>query len=283
MKEKIYRSLRIILFSLVIVACISVMFLSTRFGHSLVVRNKATRVSRSLTRQEAIKNQQKKTSYNAADTSSISFRQLITASKYPATPIGRMSVPSVNIHNPVLNGYGTKGQNLSYGVCTVLPDRYLGKANNYVLAGHYMGNYGPAILDNLHLVKLGEPIYVTDLHKIYEYRVVNKNPAVLPQDVSVEDNQGNQSLITLITCSDFNVKKYGFGQHRTIVQGKLVKVQPATQDLLIKDELSSEIVRHNAQIKGKLWQRISLEGIEATVAIIWVIVVISLITKVWIK
>lgn len=283
MKEKISRSILLVVLSLVILGSICVIFLSTKIGHSLVVRNNAIRVSRNLTRSDVIRNQKKDTSFNAADTSSINFKQLINAGKYPATPIGRMSIPSVNIHNPILNGYGTKNQNLSYGVCTVLPDRYLGKENNYVLAGHYMGNYGPAILDNLHLVKLGTKIYLTDLSKIYVYRVIRKTDGVSPYDVSVEDNQNDQRLITLITCSDFNIKKYGFGQHRTVVQGQLVKVESATSQQLIKDELSSEIIRHNGDNHGKLMQNISLAEIEATVAILWLVTITSLLVKVWIN
>jgi len=63
----------------------------------------------------------------------------------------------------------TKTKTLEYGVVTCLPDRTMGGKNNYVLAGHYMGSYGPAVLDNLHLAKIGDLIYVTDLHHIYAY------------------------------------------------------------------------------------------------------------------
>ena len=68
-----------------------------------------------------------------------------------------------------------------------------------------------------------------------------------------------------------------------MVQGQLVKVDSATSQQLIKDELSSEIIRHNGDNHGKLMQNISLAEIEATVAILWLVTITSLLVKVWIN
>jgi len=47
-------------------------------------------------------------------------------------------------------------------------------------------------------------------------------------------------MITLITCSDFNTSKYGYGQHRTVVQGDLIAKNKATTHNLIATELTAK-------------------------------------------
>lgn len=162
----------------------------------------------------------------------------MVSENYPAYAIGRMSIPAADIHNPVFQGYGDHNQNLSYGVVTVVQGRTLGGVNNMVYAGHYMGGYGPAVLDNLHLTKAGDSIYVTDMHKIYEYTEKTMSYNITPKQIEVENNIPGKRSITLITCSDFNVSKYGYGQHRTVAMGELSHVYPATKKNLVKYELT---------------------------------------------
>lgn len=283
MQEKIIKTIWISVCMLLSAIAAGFLFINTQIGRSYIVRNNATRIAKTLTATEAQKNQKASTSYDASKTRFVSAEQLLRASKYEAYPIGRMSIPVVNTHNPVFNGFGTQNQNLSFGVCTVIPNRKLGGDNNYVLAGHYMGNYGPAVLDNIHLLHNGDHIYVTNLQKIYDYKVAKLYLALKPTQVSVENNIGNQSMITLITCSDFNQTKYGLGKHRTVVQGRLQRVYPATENNLIRYELSSEIVKktiHRRSGTTKL-NNINFSEICAAFAIVWVLIWAWLLIRVW--
>lgn len=287
LKSKILDSVEVIVLTLIVAIGVTIAFVNTSYGHSLIVQDNAQRVSANLTPSKAEENRHIKTSYDARKTKSITAKELFRTSKLPASPIGRMSIPSVDTHNPLFEGFGSQQQNLSYGVCTVLPNRKMGDANNYVLAGHYMGNYGPSVLDNMHKMKLYEKIYVTDMQKIYAYEAEAKSYSIKPTQVEVENNHGKLKMITLITCSDFNVAKYGYGGHRTIVQGKLVDTYPATQENLSKYELSNQVINKKVSSKSTKGIKKATENITLNQLKVWgglgilLIIVFNLI-RIWI-
>ena len=239
LKGKIWSTLKILLLAALFYLGVTLIFFGSGFGGSYLVEQNAEQASADLTSKKVEQNKKRKTTYDASKTKSISTARIIRSRGIKAYAIGRISIPAVNIHNPLFAGYGDQNQNLEYGVVTCLPDRTMGGENNYVLAGHYMGTYGPAVLDNLHLAKKGDVVYVTDLHNIYAYEINNISFAVKPTQVEVENNVQGKSMITLITCSDFNTSKYGYGQHRTVVQGDLIKKQKATEKNLQAAELAS--------------------------------------------
>lgn len=213
------------------------LFFGSGFGNSYLMQQNADEATKALTKKDVYTNQKHKTTYDAKKTKSINTANLLKARQTNAYAIGKIAIPAVNIHNPLFAGYGDQNQNLAYGVVTCLPDRTMGGANNYVLAGHYMGSAGPAVLDNLHLAKPNDLIYVTNLKWIYIYQIKTISFAIKPTQVEVENNINKQRLITLITCSDFNTSKYGYGQHRTVVQGKMIGKIKATNQNLIATEL----------------------------------------------
>ena len=213
------------------------LFFGSGFGNSYLMQQNADDATKTLTKEAVYTNQRHKTTYDAKKTKAINTANLLKARQTNAYAIGKIAIPAVNIHNPLFAGYGDQNQNLAYGVVTCLPDRTMGGANNYVLAGHYMGSAGPAVLDNLHLAKPKDLIYVTNLKWIYIYQIKTISFAVKPTQVEVENNINKQRLITLITCSDFNISKYGYGQHRTVVQGKMIGKIKATDKNLIATEL----------------------------------------------
>lgn len=285
-KESIF-----VLFLGVLLAVGSVMiFVNTEIGHSYIVQDNTEEVSKDLTAKKADENKKQKTSYDATKTKSISAKELWRAKKYPASPIGRMSIPSVDIHNAVFEGFGDHNQNLSYGVVSVLQDRKMGGENNYNLAGHYMGGYGSAVLDNLHYMKPGDKIYVTDMHTIYEYTDKNIAYDIKPTQVEVEQNHGKTKMITLITCSDFNPKAYGYGQHRTVAQGVLTGQYPASKANLEKYELTDKVSKTTSKkarkevqptTSQKIYSKFSLKSIERIALAIWLVVMAAMIFSVW--
>lgn len=237
-KNKFSSSTFLLIIDVLIYLGVALIFFGSEWGHALVIKDNVARSSKGLTAIKADQNCKLHTNYDGTRTKSITAKELWRANKYPAYPSGRMSIPVIDIHNPLFEGFGEHYQNLSYGVCTAVKGRKMGADNNYVLAGHYMGGYGSAVLDNLHYVHTNDLIYLTDMHHIFVYKSTTKSYSVSPTNVNVEDNIDKKSIITLITCSDFNTNKYGFGQHRTIVQGKLVGKMKATKDNLIRYELA---------------------------------------------
>lgn len=290
--QKIKDSLFILILGIITAVGFVIIFVNTELGHSYIVQENAQEADQNLTVQKADENRKAKTNYDATKTKSISAKELWRARKYPASPIGRMSIPKVDIHNPVFAGFGAYNQNLSYGVVTVLPDRKMGGKNNYNLAGHYMGGYGSAVLDNLHYIQPGDKIYVTDMHTIYEYTDKNIAYDIKPTQVEVEQNHGNTKMITLITCSDFNPKQYGYGQHRTIAQGVLTNQYDATKENLEKFELTNKSVKTpstkaRTTVKPtttqKVYNSFNLKKIETIAIALWSIVMLALIANVWRK
>lgn len=271
-------------------------FFGSGWGHSLVVANNANSISsQKLSAKQASSNKKQKTSYDASKTKSISADELWKSKKYPAYPIGRMSVPAVNIHNPLFEGFGAYNQNLSYGVVTVVQGRTMGGMNNYVLAGHYMGQYGSAVLDNLHYISKGDVIAVTDMKNIYLYKATWKSYSVKPTQVEVENNAQGKRTITLITCSDFDTSKYGFGQNRTVVQGEFVKKVKATKKNLKACELIDTNTKSNKTVavskkgltttKKKVtqnwWEKITLWQVITVFLLCWFIAFCFMTAKIW--
>ena len=240
LKYQIWSTTRVLLIGALFYLGVTLIFFGSGFGNSYVVQQNAQKANTTLTQKKADRNKKRKTNYDASKTKSVSAAEVLRAKQIKAYAIGRIAIPSVNIHNPLFAGYGDQNQNLEYGVVTCLPDRVMGGANNYVLAGHYMGSYGPAVLDNLHLSRPGDLIYITDLHHIYTYKIKTISFAIKPTQVEVENNMQDKSMITLITCSDFNTSKYGYGQHRTVVQGDLIAKNKATKHNLIATELTAK-------------------------------------------
>ncbi|BDR61140.1 class A sortase [Lactobacillus xylocopicola] len=239
LKNKLRATTRVLLWATLFYLGVTLIFLGSSFGTSYLLQQNTEQASSGLTVNQVDANKRRKTSYDTSKTASISTSKILQAKRQKAYAIGRLAIPAVNIHNPLFAGYGDQNQNLAYGVVTCLPDRVMGGANNYVLAGHYMGAYGPAVLDNLHLAKRGDRIYVTDLHHIYAYQINRISFAIKPNQVEVENNVKEKSMITLITCSDFNTSKYGYGEHRTVVQGDLISQLKATKKKLQALELTA--------------------------------------------
>lgn len=297
MHSKFFRVLLNLVIGLTFYAGVAMIFLGSGWGHSLIVADTASQISeKGLDAKTAKKNAKQKTSYDASKTKSVSASELWKAKQYPAYPIGRMSIPEVNIHNPLFAGYGSAGQNLSFGVCTVVQGRQMGAVNNYVLAGHYMGSYGSAVLDNLHYVENGDIICVTDMQNIYLYKATYKSYAVKPTQVEVENNVQGQRIITLITCSDFDISKYGFGQHRTVVQGVFVKKIKATKKNLITCELTDKDQKKTTKptatvkkvtkastprVKEAWYQKLTLKEVVGTFTALWLVVLAISLIRVW--
>ncbi|WP_233553583.1 class A sortase [Lactobacillus sp. ESL0228] len=250
LKQRFLNSIIVLFLGMLFYLGITLVFFGSGIGNAYLIKNNSEKASSNLTAQKIRKNQQHKTTYDASKTESVSTVKLIKSQSQKAYSIGQVSIPAVNIHVPLFAGYGKNNQNLSYGVVTCLPNRSMGGNNNYVLAGHYMGSANAAVLDNLHLTKPGDLVYITDLRNIYLYRIKKISVEIKPNQIEVENNVRNKPMITLITCSDFNTSKYGYGANRTVAQGKLVgQASASITNLRIAELIKSKNKAYSAKNK----------------------------------
>jgi sortase A len=180
------------------------------------VDHMSSRYLSSLTADQVKNNEKKDATYDFKKVKPISAGQVAKASvNNSAAVIGKMSVPSVDLYLPILKGLSNDA--LSTGGGTMKANEKMGKGN-YALAGHYMTNKG-VLFSRLENVQLGDLAYITNMKKVYTYKVYYKQ-VVPPTAVYLIDDSPGKKLLTLITCADG-------GTNRWAIQGSLVKTQKA--------------------------------------------------------
>lgn len=126
--------------------------------------------------------------------------------------IGKLVIPSVDINLPILSGLSN--DNLLNGVATYQQDQTMGISNYILLAHNLIG--ANVLLNQIHKIKLGQEIYVTDFKDVYTYKTVRNN-VIKETEIEVLDAT-KKSTVTLIRCEG------GIGTvYRRVVQGELVK------------------------------------------------------------
>lgn len=173
-----------------------------------------------ITRQSIKQDRQKKATYNFSDVKDLNFQTVAQAraKKQPINIIGEITVPAINMTLPIANGVNNTTLALAAG--TMRPDMQMGQGN-YALAGHNMANGSKILFSPLYYhAKVGQMIYITDLDRVYEYRI-NQRQFIDATDVQVVNNTP-QKIITLITCD-------ATGARRLMIRGDFVKDEPFKQ------------------------------------------------------
>jgi len=152
-------------------------------------------------------------------------RQEIQAKLYPdaGEPLARVVIPAINVDQITVEGVSVEDLRMGPGHYQTTPNP--GQAGNSAIAGHRT-TYG-APFHRVDELKPGDPIFVTTVQGVFEYRVLPfDNPAggdelgyfiVSPSDTWVLDQKPDQNLLTLTACHP----KYSARQ-RIIVQAELV-------------------------------------------------------------
>ena len=135
-------------------------------------------------------------------------------------PIGKVAIRSVGLKLPIFKGLSN--ENLSAGAGTMKADQKMGEGN-YALAGHYMTNQG-ILFSPLKNVKQDDIIYITDMKKVYSYKVTSKQ-VVNETQVQWIDDVAGKKLITMVTCASPTEGEVD----RIIIQGQLQSVKKATK------------------------------------------------------
>lgn len=140
---------------------------------------------------------------------------------YPV--IAGILIPSVDLNLPIFMGLAN--EHLLWGAGTLSETQEMG-SRNYALASHL--SYDPdALFSPLSRTSPGEKIYLNDLNNVYEYTIYLKE-WVSPDATHVLDEVPGETIVTLITCGDYDAT------NRLIIQGSLTAVTPI-------DEISNDL------------------------------------------
>ena len=180
------------------------------------------------------KNEKKEASFDFDAVQPISTQAVLEAqlSNKALPVIGGVAIPSVSINLPIFKGVSNEA--LLYGAGTFSPSQQMGEGN-YALASHRTDRQD-LLFTSLDQVETGAVVYLTDLKKIYTYRVYRK-ARIQPTQVEVLDDVPNKKIVTLITCGELT------GETRIVVQGELeatTAIADATKDMLAAFEMAQK-------------------------------------------
>lgn len=173
-----------------------------------------------ITRQTIQRNSKKKASYDFSSVQDLNFQTVARAraKKQPINIIGEITIPDINMTIPIASGVSNTTLALAAG--TMRSDMKMGEGN-YALAGHNMANGSKILFSPLYYhAKAGQMVYITDLNRVYEYKVYQRT-FIAATDVQVVNNTKHR-IITLITCD-------ATGARRLMIRGRFVKSEPFKQ------------------------------------------------------
>ncbi|MFD0896752.1 class A sortase [Loigolactobacillus binensis] len=185
-----------------------------------IIDNMAQNHIEQLTKKKVATNTKKKTTFDFRKVKSLGVNEVAHAAvnQNGILTIGKLAIPSVGMHLPIVKGLSNDA--LATGGATMKANQKMGRGN-YALAGHYMLNNGTNLFSPLDNIKLGAAVYITNLSRVYQYKVTVKK-VVNPYATELIADVAGKKLITLITCADGGV-------NRLAIQGTLVTSVKATK------------------------------------------------------
>lgn len=180
------------------------------------VKQNQTSTLQGLTKKKVAANQKKKGMFDYSKVQDIDIAKVTRSRvKNTSNAIGAIAIPKVNLYLPIL--LGLSDDSLSTGAGTMREDQVMGQGN-YPLVGHYMTAKG-VLFSPIEDTKIGQKVYLTDLKKVYVYRIYMKR-VVDPTAVWLVNNT-KKKIVTLITCADGGINRWA-------VRGKLIHTKKAT-------------------------------------------------------
>lgn len=128
--------------------------------------------------------------------------------------LGKLTINQIDLKIPIMEG--ASQQNLKLAAGHLEGTDPLGETGNAAIAAHRSYTYGKQF-NRLLEVKTGEIIYIETPNKKLTYKIT-ETLLVKPTDLSVLQNESNESMITLITCHPMKNPT-----HRYIVKAVLQK------------------------------------------------------------
>ncbi|KRN59250.1 class A sortase [Limosilactobacillus secaliphilus] len=169
-----------------------------------------------VSRQSIKKNESKKGNYDFSNVKDLNLQTVAKnrANKQNVHIIGTIAIPDIDMSIPIAKGVDNNTLALAAG--TMREDQKMGKGN-YALAGHNMAHGSKILFSPLYYhAKVGQKVYLTDLDKVYTYKITQRK--FIDADRVDVVNDTKKPIITLITCD-------ATGARRLMIRGKLVKTQ----------------------------------------------------------
>lgn len=170
-----------------------------------------------VSKQSIAQNNKKKATYNFSDVKDLNLQSAAQAraNRQQIHVIGEVSVPDINMTIPIAKGVNNTTLALAAG--TMRPGMKMGQGN-YALAGHNMAHGSKILFSPLYYhAKVGQMVYLTDLKRVYEYKIYKRTFIAATQVNVVNDTK--QPIITMITCD-------ATGARRLLIRGRFVKSEP---------------------------------------------------------
>lgn len=170
-KKKTNISTIIIRIAAIILLIVGLVLIFNKQIRNQMVKQNQSKALSSLTVKKVEQNQKKKGMFDFDKVKEIDFAQ-VTRSKVKDTSdaIGALAIPEVNMYLPVMLGLSDSA--MATGGGTMRANQKMGKGN-YAIAGHYMTAQG-VLFSPLEDSKKGQLIYLTDLKKVYVYKIYMK-------------------------------------------------------------------------------------------------------------
>ena len=127
--------------------------------------------------------------------------------------LGIIKINKIKVNLPIVEG--VESHNLKAGIGHIPGTAGLGQKGNCALAGHRSYTFG-RFFNRLDELEAGDKVVVMTKEREYTYSIYEKI-IVLPEDVYVLKSKGDESTVTLITCTP--VRK---ATHRLIIYGRLI-------------------------------------------------------------
>lgn len=131
--------------------------------------------------------------------------------------LGIIKINKIDLELPVFSNFSD--DNLDIAPCVMEESSQIGEIGNLSIAGHRSYTYGRQF-NRLDEVQINDSIIIESDGIRYSYNV-NDVFTVEPEEVWVLDGNGEESVLTLITCTPVRV-----ATHRLIIKGKLISAEP---------------------------------------------------------
>lgn len=140
--------------------------------------------------------------YDFEKVESLGMNSVVYSTINKETPIGKISIPSVSLNLPIMNGISEEV--LAIGAGTLKENQVMGE-KNYALAGHHMRDPN-SLFSPLYKMNIGDLVYITDMKYIYTYKMRSSETIPSTWLQVIHDHEDKQEL-TLLTCVDNGEKR----------------------------------------------------------------------------
>ncbi|KRM69332.1 sortase A [Apilactobacillus ozensis DSM 23829 = JCM 17196] len=167
-----------------------------------------------ITQSVVQKNINKPANFDFSKAKSVDFPRVVKAklNQSNVKVIGKIIIPKIGIDLPI--GKGVDNNTLALAAGTMRDNQKMG-IGNFPLAGHHMEDKKVLFSPLYYKAKVGQYVYLTDMNKIYKYRIYQRK-FIKATDLSVINDTKNK-IVTLITCD-------ATGVGRLMIRGTLVDI-----------------------------------------------------------